>query len=437
MTDADFTEIESKLGITLPNEYRELITARAAGLKTLTHKIGDTTYGWFDDLLFLDAQTVIDYNLAERDTSATAYGFPKWWKKFFMLGTDGAGNYFCLRLDGKTGIWMIGTDCGPLKKLYGSLTEFVDKQVLAHARNEEEEKARAAKFVPEEPKPKIKPDVAAEMAKFTVGKTTWKHPKIDEAKLNRQMLKFGTDGSGADPADDDKLRLKLAAWLEKNGDLNWANYIRARTALDGKVPGDDYPDLIEQCLASDAAMEKGKYPDLPGCSPSMNFGDQSKWWDDEDDGREKGITSCVKADRPDEDEDLAAAKLVACLSELIRTTPIRGIRFYKWFREQMATILNAPGARRLTRLSFESEYGEGKPCPAVKALANSRVARNLRRLEIDWALGCDEDAATLAGAPFKRLRRFDVPWMLCSEKGIVQVMTAPWFRRRANASIFR
>jgi hypothetical protein len=130
MTQADIDRIGAELGITVPAEYRELMTSRAAELKGLTHVLGGTTYGFFDDTLDLDADSVIHTNRTERQPdSGTGYAFPDWWRTFFLIGSDGGGGYYGLRLDGQPGVWMIGSDSGDEERLYGSLSELVEEEL--------------------------------------------------------------------------------------------------------------------------------------------------------------------------------------------------------------------------------------------------------------------------------------------------------------------
>src|SRR5262249_2203051 len=133
MTEKDLAQIEAKLQITLPKEYREMILSRSAELKAL---------GCFDDDLstfYLDPKAVISTNKLERPKDAgTAYAFPKWWETFFLVGTNGAGDYYCLRLDNKPGVWMIGSDCGDKPtRLYPSLKAYIDKMVKEHQAEQE------------------------------------------------------------------------------------------------------------------------------------------------------------------------------------------------------------------------------------------------------------------------------------------------------------
>jgi uncharacterized protein (TIGR02996 family) len=231
--------------------------------------------------------------------------------------------------------------------------------------------------------------------------------------------------------EDDLPRLAFADWLEEHGDPHWAKYIRARCALDGKVPGDDYPTLFEQYLEGHAALWRRPDPDLPApFSLSRDYGDEEQWWSDRNDGMERGLPSFVDVELGEfNDEAAAAARLIKGLRELVRTTPVRGVNFEWHFPEQMASILRSPAARQLRRISFASRPEDGQPDPVITALATSPVARKLTRLEVGEGIKSDVDARTLAGAPFERLRRLDVHWVGCSTKALVRLTSARWFRR--------
>jgi hypothetical protein len=113
VTDADLNQIEARLGITLPKAYQELMRTRAGELKSLTHEFNGETLRWFDNMLWLDADEIIEVNLAERQWDAdTEDAFPGWARTFFLIGTNGAGDFYCLRLKGDRKVWMIGSDCG-------------------------------------------------------------------------------------------------------------------------------------------------------------------------------------------------------------------------------------------------------------------------------------------------------------------------------------
>lgn len=138
MTDKDFAEIESKLDITLPTEYRKLFGERQSEL---------VESGCFNGQLssfYLALEEVVDVNLFSRgEDSELAEFFPSWWEEFFLVGTNGAGDFYCLRLDQKPGVWMIGTDCGDEPdQLFDSLSELIDLRLGEHREQLEKDRRR-------------------------------------------------------------------------------------------------------------------------------------------------------------------------------------------------------------------------------------------------------------------------------------------------------
>ncbi len=85
--------------------------------------------------LFLKADFIIKNNLLEREqNSGTGCAFPRWWEEFFMIGTNGGGDFYCLRLDNKPGVWVIGSDCADVpEKVADTLHEFIKQLVAKHA----------------------------------------------------------------------------------------------------------------------------------------------------------------------------------------------------------------------------------------------------------------------------------------------------------------
>jgi uncharacterized protein (TIGR02996 family) len=138
VTEKELSGIETSLKITLPKAYRDLILERGDALKESGCFDGDCPS------FNLDAKDVIRFNKAERPKgSGTGYAFPKWWSTFFLIGTNGAGDYYCLRLDNKPGVWMIGSDCGDTPtRVARSLKRFVLERLKEH---QEEEKRAAAR----------------------------------------------------------------------------------------------------------------------------------------------------------------------------------------------------------------------------------------------------------------------------------------------------
>jgi hypothetical protein len=129
MTEDSLLDIESRLGIRLPESFRELHLHHADRLRTLD---------WSGEALtplFLTAEHVIAPNIEERRAQmGTACAFPNWWKSFVMIGTNGGGDYYSLRLDNTEGVWLIGSDCAESPTLVeDTLLEYVETTIADHA----------------------------------------------------------------------------------------------------------------------------------------------------------------------------------------------------------------------------------------------------------------------------------------------------------------
>ena len=112
MDEQEMARVEQELGIRLPAEFRRTMESDGTMMRGLTYRRDGVEQPYFDGHLYLDPGAFIGINLGERDYNYTARGFPGWWQTFVMVGTNGGGDYYCLRLDDVPGVWMIGTDCG-------------------------------------------------------------------------------------------------------------------------------------------------------------------------------------------------------------------------------------------------------------------------------------------------------------------------------------
>lgn len=124
MTPQDLAFIEEKLEISLPVAYRELMLNRSKELRAAYRRgLNGTPYA-----LELKASEVVDTNLCERNPeSGAAEAVPDWWTRYVLIGTDGGGDYCCLRLDGQPGVWVIGSDLPEQEEMiHASLAEFVE-----------------------------------------------------------------------------------------------------------------------------------------------------------------------------------------------------------------------------------------------------------------------------------------------------------------------
>ncbi len=129
MTEDGLLAIESHLRIRLPTSYRALHHDQSDLLKQLD---------WSDEAispLYLTADHVIAPNIEERlPEMGTACAFPNWWDSFFLIGTNGGGDYYALRLDNTEGVWLIGSDCGDTPtKVADTLLEYVERTITEHS----------------------------------------------------------------------------------------------------------------------------------------------------------------------------------------------------------------------------------------------------------------------------------------------------------------
>src|SRR5262249_3433319 len=128
MTEDSLFLIESRLGITLPESYRALHHDHADRLQQLDWS------GEAINPLYLTAEHVIAPNIEERRPEmGTGCAFPNWWESFFLIGTNGGGDYYSLRLDNTEGVWLIGSDCGETPtRVADTLQQYVEQTIAEH-----------------------------------------------------------------------------------------------------------------------------------------------------------------------------------------------------------------------------------------------------------------------------------------------------------------
>ncbi len=235
-------------------------------------------------------------------------------------------------------------------------------------------------------------------------------------------------------AEDDLPRLAYADWLEEQGDVGRAEFIRTQCRLAGASPAaPDYLDLTERESELIALMERrarGLAPELP---PGLRFYLSIRYGRDESFCR--GFPYFVKGDWSEAPQEEDVSRLCAALERVMRTTTARGLDLAYVVPAQVAAILQAPAAAALTGLTVLAVYltpadAEG----VIRALVDLPVARNLQRL----ALHCGATAAGVAileAAPFDRLIRLDAPAFLCPPADLARLTAAPWFRRLRHLRI--
>jgi hypothetical protein len=106
MTDNDVKLIEARLGVALPERYKD--AALAGQLKDPIHD---------------DSQSIIAINTAFR---AGEFGDQQWRPSLIAFGHDGAGNYYCFDSDAfDSGIYMRDHETLEITKEYDTFDEFL------------------------------------------------------------------------------------------------------------------------------------------------------------------------------------------------------------------------------------------------------------------------------------------------------------------------
>lgn len=409
MDEQEMARVEQELGIRLPAEFRRTMESDGTMMRGLTYRRDGVEQPYFDGHLYLDPGAFIGINLGERDYNYTARGFPGWWQTFVMVGTNGGGDYYCLRLDDGPGVWMIGTDCGskPTKTHDHLADYFRDLMSSYQAEVVTPPHAPTPNFT-EEFTPKERD--AHEARAFTV-------PEAERPFLNNII----------EAPDDTLRRLVFADWLEENGQSERATFIRARCAIDDKPPDfGTYADALEQLAGYYDADERVT---LPAGFTFYCYGSNLQEWGDSHDAMEGGLPSCADPEKESNDELQAAQLVAARLPAVIETTPIRGLNLTDLRGGHAAVVLTSPAAAALRRLEIECAAEGDGICPVVAALVASPVARNLTRLEIHNGVPNNATVNALAAAPFDRLLRYDAAGYCGPTAAIDRLRSAPWFRR--------
>lgn len=267
---------------------------------------------------------------------------------------------------------------------------------------------------------------------------TWdfecEHDKIDAEVLKQRLKHFGAArkvNSGA--SDDIAARLEFANWLQEQGDVPWAEYIRVRCALDDCPPGNDYVDLTEKQIECEIDLR-----------PNITLQDfyasddlvAEEWWSEESHDYYRGLQSLVHAVSPGENSAGPPSILVQRLHALMQQTPVRGVDFEEHYAEDIESIFASSMMSDLRFLSFENRSRNGAVSPVINALVHATFADELRYLSIQNGIRSDGEALLLASASFNRLRRLDMKYgkIACSEKAAESLMASSWFQQLGQLS---
>lgn len=138
MTEPDVARIGTELGVAVPPDYRALMLAFPQDLRDAPYNspVGGRAS---DSLLFDDPQRVIRYNRRWRDPNELPVNGESepWPDEFLIIGEDGGGNCWCVKLDGSDrSVWFFEHADGVFVPSAASCEEHVDhlRQLIADVR---------------------------------------------------------------------------------------------------------------------------------------------------------------------------------------------------------------------------------------------------------------------------------------------------------------
>ena len=129
MKREDVDRIESELNIKVPNAYRDLVT-----------NYPEEFYEWGADYDLSDSpDRVVEINREVR--TEPFYGL-KWPDRYFAIGENGCGDYYCLDLQGDfTGVIFFDHEVGQFIRKFSSLDEWWRNQLQEYLADTECEEA--------------------------------------------------------------------------------------------------------------------------------------------------------------------------------------------------------------------------------------------------------------------------------------------------------
>lgn len=253
------------------------------------------------------------------------------------------------------------------------------------------------------------------------------HKFVDQTELKRRLEQFGL--AGANPTLKVDSILAFAEWLEQQGDLDRANYIRTRCQLDDTPPSDQYVDLVEKLSESTLSLRRNCRIEFDNFYFGQNH-ELETWWDSKTIDHLRGLPTIVRAVSPSSDTATPVELLTQRIEALMNRTPVRGVDFEGHYGEQMIELLNSPSLSHLKYVKFETHTSKASPTSSMIALSQAKIARNLEYLGISNGVNTDEEAMLLASTPLDNLRRLDIEngTINCSKPAAHNLMSRAWFQ---------
>jgi uncharacterized protein (TIGR02996 family) len=225
-------------------------------------------------------------------------------------------------------------------------------------------------------------------------------------------------------ADEDTPRLAFADWLDENGDPDRAEFIRSQcrfAAASATQP--DYPEVYHGYFLGRSRawwwVRANPIPIPPWARASDDVAPATA-------AHRRGFLYRLQTAWDGPPDAMEVDGLCDGLAELVATTTVRALDLPDLTAAQLARVLAAPGAEKLTGLTVGPTWGDGDELARVLGAAKS--VRGLTELTLHFAV-TGAGARALARAPFDRLETFDMPGLDCSAAALTALTATRWFRR--------
>ncbi len=377
MKQADIDHIRQELGVEIPAGYAQLMTTYGSRLRQYTYEVAGDETCWFEPELYLSADLLIQSNRNERDIeNDTARLFPQWWRTFLIIGDNGGGDFFGIKLDDSPGVWMLCSDEAPQAVLEcEDLEAFVEERIESFN-----------KFFVEEAEDADPPQQGFLESMSGEEREAWEARRFEVDEDHQPFY----DAIIADP-EDDAARLALADHLTADFPLQ-AGMIRAAVALEaGIADGDAFADAHETFAAG--LIENEEY-ELPAGFYCGKTPDSPTW--------QRGLPAVAAV----EFDPLDAAEVTARLPALFETTPVRGLSLTIEGDDfqPVLEILRSEEATQLNYLELHNLHSlPGGVHPVIVAICRQELAGSLLGWKLHGGL-LPHDTAALGAAPFDRLQ---------------------------------
>lgn len=232
--------------------------------------------------------------------------------------------------------------------------------------------------------------------------------------------------------DDDTPRLIYADWLEENGRVEEAEFIRVQCRLAALLPdAAEYPELVER----NEELRLWLTAHVPGPRLAFPAGlaidGGTHWWR----RCRRGFPAYLTFDGTERPGTRRIRRLAAALEQAFQVVPVRWLVVNHVTVSQLAALVRHPVIARVTHLTVQLADSTEISREAARVLAQSPHLQQLRWLRLAFSL--TEDAcAELRAAPWRGLETLLIDGDQLTAAGLAALAGAEWFHQLHELGLF-